>query len=187
MNDYYDTTESWKRLLRSYLLIPNIVLQQGRDLVEAKDSLVLVAVLVDIVSREFIERELDDEEYQKYHEALEELKKLPFPGDTYNTPVENAPVRRFELATKVLELALKAVRRGEINEKILLVDENMVDYPEEVQEEFESDEVIFDALFQLKQYLQAHGSDSSNPVIRELRALVNGGVESDSDAEKADA
>lgn len=86
------------------------------------------------MAKEEIEKELTVEEYTEFKELYETLLKMPFSGE--GTKIVD-PTKRFEVSTRLLGLAITAIKRAEKRKVIDLVDTELIEYPVELAELFE--------------------------------------------------
>jgi len=125
--------DNWKNLISDYLRIP-VYLAQQRNLVEAKDSLQLVATLLLSVADHACESWLDDDELTRLRELEKRLFMIPFPGE----PGKGMFVEeRIRVSAEIIKLVVNAIRRGEERMEVILEDIEETEQPMQRAEAFE--------------------------------------------------
>lgn len=132
MNDEPRQT-SWTSLIMEFLRIP-VYLSQQKGLIDAKDSLQLVATLLLSVTNNICEKWLEEGELKKLREYEQKLAEIPYPGEGVKA---GRSEERIKVASEIIKLVITAIQRAEDRKEIVLEDVEDVDIPEQMAVEFE--------------------------------------------------
>lgn len=127
--------DSWGLLISEYLRIP-VYLAQQRSLIEAKDSLQLVATLLLSVADHICQSWLDEDEFKRLKELEQKLFEIPYPGE----PSRGGKAEeRIRVSAEIIKLVIDAIRRSEERIEIILSDLEEVDMPTVREGDFEEE------------------------------------------------